>query len=359
MKKILIIGPFPEPTTGVSLANKVVSGILGEEQDYVVTNLNTSFNKFDEKIGEFSWDKLFFNLKFSLSIFKIFGKDVIYITPGQTFFGVAKYFLFFILPWLLGKEIIFHVHGNHLGKEYSQLSGIKKKVFHFILSRAKKGIVLSKSLTCNVTPFVPENGVFVLNNFAQDFKVFSNLEPTLDKKGLRIIFLSNLMKEKGINDLLEALLVLESKGIKYEAKIAGNIDAENKEYVKSKLDKLKNTEYIGVVHGQDKVNLLSWGNVFVLPTYYQMEGQPISILEAMASKCIVVTTNHAGIPDVISNNVHGLFVEKQDPDSIVEVMETIIAKKKQFDAMGNSNREEYLIKYTVEVFGENLLQILK
>ena len=58
---------------------------------------------------------------------------------------------------------------------------------------------------------------------------------------------------------------------------------------------LEHTDYIGIVNGKAKKNLLEWGNVFVLPTFYKMEGQPISILEAMATKNLVVTTNHAGI----------------------------------------------------------------
>lgn len=358
MKKILIIGPFPEPISGVSLANKVVSEILSEEPDWEVSKLNTSFNKFDESVGSFSWDKLFFNLKFNLSVFKVINKDVIYLTPGQTFFGVTKYLLFFLVSWAFGKEVIFHVHGNHLGKEYSELKGIKRRLFHFVLSKSQKGIVLSESLIDNVSPFVSEKGRFYLYNFAQDWSGYESKNVEIEKDGLRIVFLSNLMKEKGINDLLDALIQLEKSDIKYEARIAGNIDAENESQVMDKFNGLINTKYIGIVNGREKFELLEWANTFVLPTYYKMEGQPISILEAMAAKCVIVTTKHAGIPDVIQESKNGIFVDKQNSDSIFRVLCDMSKFPKKYSEMAEKNREEYLEKYTVAVFAKHLLKIL-
>tara|TARA_R110002050_G_C8963043_1_gene514760 strand:- start:3396 stop:4487 length:1092 start_codon:yes stop_codon:yes gene_type:complete len=358
MKKILIIGPFPDPISGVSLANQVVSEILSNEVNWNVSKLNTSFNKFDENVGSFSWDKLFFNLKFNLSVFKVINHDVIYLTPGQTFYGVTKYLLFFLFSWCFGKEIIFHVHGNHLAKEYSDLTGIKKWLFHFVLSKSKKGIVLSESLMDNISPFVAENGRFYLFNFAQDWSGYEAKNVEIEKKGLRIVFLSNLMKEKGINDLLNALIQLEKSGIKYEARIAGNIDAENESQVMDKLKELNNTSFIGVVKGQAKFELLEWANTFVLPTYYKMEGQPISILEAMAAKCVIVTTKHAGIPDIIQESKNGLFVEKQNSDSIYSVFRKLNKYPIKYNEIAMNNRVEYLEKYTVAVFGKQLLKIL-
>ncbi len=358
MKRVLIIGPFPEPTTGVSLANKVVSEILEEDDEFSVSVLNTSFNKFDEKIGDFSWGKLFFNLKFNLSIFKVVFNDIVYLTPGQTFFGIAKYLLFFLTAWVFGKEIIFHVHGNHLQTEYESLEGVKKRLFHFILSRAKKGIALSESLTGNVIPFVPTKGVFHLYNFAQDHDVFELKRVQFQQDGLKIVFLSNLMKEKGINDLLDALSILEERGIAYEARIAGNIDVDNEALLMSKLHGLTKTKFVGVVHGDKKVALLNWANSFVLPTYYQMEGQPISILESMAAKCVIVTTRHAGIPDVIKENINGVYVDIHSPKSIVSGLLKLTEQSELFDHVAENNRSEYKEKYTIQVFGNNLKMIL-
>jgi len=47
MKKILLIGPLPEPTTGVSLANKIVIEGLNDAYNIKVDFINTSYNKFE------------------------------------------------------------------------------------------------------------------------------------------------------------------------------------------------------------------------------------------------------------------------------------------------------------------------
>ena len=50
MKKVLIIGPFPNPISGVSIANKVVEEILNADLNFIVEKINTSYPIFDEQI---------------------------------------------------------------------------------------------------------------------------------------------------------------------------------------------------------------------------------------------------------------------------------------------------------------------
>ena len=307
---ILLIGPFPGPLSGVSIANQVVSEVLSDDSQFEVDLINTSYSRFDEEIGKFSFKKTFFYLALYLNIFKIFKHKIIYITPGQTFYGILKYGFFIILGSVFRKELIIHVHGNHLGEEYKSLNGIKKNIFYCLVSRFSKGIVLSNSLKDNLTPFIDESKIFCLPNFAQDY--LYKEEKILVDDELRIFYLSNLMKEKGIICLLKALKNLEGSNIKYKAKIAGNIDEKFSNEILKLINELEHADYLGVVYGEAKKNLLAWGNVFVLPTFYKMEGQPISILEAMATKNVVVTTNHAGVPDIFKDKVNGFLVQKNN-----------------------------------------------
>ena len=355
-KSILIIGPFPEPTTGVSLANKVVCDILKEQPDAKVGVINTSYSRFDEAVGKFSFHKLFFNLSFYPKAYKIFFHKIIYITPGQTFFGVIKYTAFILLSALLRREIIIHVHGNHLGNEYKTLTGIKKKIFYYLLSKTTKGIVLSESLKGNMTPFIAKEKVKVLPNFAEDYLLKTAVKKSFEK--LQIIYLSNLMEEKGIFDLLDALALLEENKIPYEAKIAGAIDYTQKEEIEKRFSTLKNTTYVGIVKGNEKTDLLNWGNLFVLPTYYKMEGQPISILEAMATGNVILTTRHAGIPDVVTDGKHGRFFEKKNAKDIYTSLAYFDAHKDEISEISQSNKIYFKDNFTRLQFKERLLEIL-
>jgi len=357
MKKALIIGPFPNPISGVSIANKVVEEILNADLNFIVEKINTSYPIFDEQIGEFSIQKFLFYLRINSSFFKVLKNNIIYITPGQTFFGVLKYALFIVAASALRKELIIHVHGNYLGKEYQSLKGIKRVIFYFLVSRFTKGIVLSNSLKQNLTPFLEDKNIFSLPNFAQDYLYTEDKKFVKDE--LRIFYLSNLMKEKGIFCLLNALKNLEKNNIIYKAKIAGNIDQNYSKEILKLFTELKNAEYIGIVNGDDKKSLLEWGNIFVLPTFYKMEGQPISILEAMATTNLVLTTNHAGISDVFQDKINGYFVEKNNENSIEKILSYLAANKSELKKIAEYNKRFFLNNFTVDIFKKNLLEIIK
>ncbi|KAB1066523.1 glycosyltransferase family 4 protein [Tamlana haliotis] len=361
MNKILVIGPLPEPTTGVSLANKVVVENLNKNSGYDVDFINTSFDKFDESLGKFSLRKMFFYLKLNVFSYKIFSNKIIYITPGQTFFGILKYANFILISKLLGRELIMHIHGNYVGKEYRLLKGLKKRIFKRLFSQTTKGIVLSESLSGNMSPFIREDQIFVLYNFVEDYLFLEErvVLPSENNNYPKVIFLSNLMEEKGILDLLESFKILEDQGVKFEAKIAGHIDANNRNKIDEYFKTLKNVTFCGVVSGEAKKELLIWGNVFVLPTYYEMEGQPISILEAMATGNLILTTNHSGIPDIFKDSVNGFYVEKKNPNSIASIVGMISQNSDNFLSIRKHNVAMARQSYRVDNFISNLVKIIE
>lgn len=356
-KKVLIIGPFPKPISGVSLANQVVKETLDKSSYFLTDFINTSYPIFEEVIGSFSIKKLFFYLNFNFKLYKILKSDVVYITPGQTFFGIAKYTFFILLASFLKKDLIIHVHGNFLGIQYKQLTGLKKFFFSFLISKFTKGIVLSESLKNNLTPFLSISNIFILNNFAEDYLFETDVKISRDK--LRIVYLSNLMEDKGILHFLDALDILEKKEIiRYEAKIAGNIDDDLKEVIINKIKSLEFTSYLGVVYGEEKRKLLGWSNVFVLPTYYKMEGQPISILEALATKNVIVTTNHAGISDIIEDQKNGFIVPIKSSHSISNSLLYLDKNKSKISEIASYNKNYFLSKFTIEKFEKEIIKII-
>jgi len=225
----------------------------------------------------------------------------------------------------------------------------------FILSNIDKGIVLSSSLIRNLTPFVDVSSIHVVFNFAED----GLRNPRLNKSFelLKIIYLGNLIPEKGVFDLLSALLVLKKKGVVFRAKIAGEIDLSSKSKFESFLLELGDgVEYQGVVRGSKKRNLLEWGNVFVFPTYYPQEGQPIAILEAMTTGNVVVTTRHAGIPDIVTEK-NAFFVDKKCPDQIDAVFARFYKDRLSFIEKSANNIVKSA-EFTEDKFVSNIIHVI-
>lgn len=357
--KILIIGPFPKPINGCSLANEIFLKQLKTDSSITASIINTnSKNISSENVGQFSLNKVFSFLKVYKQIFNITKSDVIYTTPGQTFYGIVKYMPFYFYCLLIRKPYIIHIHGNHLGNEYKSLHGFNKWLFSYFIKKASAGIVLSNSLKNNFEGLLDSEKVFIVENFAQDDLVQKE-EITKLKDKLRLLYLSNLMEEKGILDFLDSLILLKNEGILFSADIAGKIEDESEFIINNKFKELQGfIEYHGVVFGQQKIDLLEKSNVFILPTYYRMEGQPISLIEAMATGNIIVTTKFSGIPDIISKE-NGYFVKSNDPESIYNVLININKDLvTEVDKFNNTNIKYVKSHFTEAKFASKILNVI-
>ncbi|MCE7071012.1 glycosyltransferase family 4 protein [Dyadobacter sp. CY327] len=357
--KVLFIGPLPDPINGCSLANQVLLNRLNQEENLYTTVINTGTSDMSSKnVGFFSFKKVFHFLKSYRSVLSVLSHDVIYSTPGQTFFGIAKYAPFYLLSIISGKPYTIHIHGNHLGNEYKILSGIKKSLFKLLISKAQAGIVLSTSLKKNFDGLLAKEKIFIVENFTEDGLLHGNVVKK-DSSQLRLLFLSNLMREKGIIEFLDALLILQNLGIDFHVDVAGKMEVELEDVIREKFELLKGRlVYHNVVTGQAKRTLLYNSNVFVLPTFYRMEGQPISLIEAMATGNVVVTTKFSGIPDIVSNK-NGFFVEKENSKSLADTLIHLSDNLHRYvTEMGSYNTEYVKSNFTEKIFSEKILKVI-
>ena len=73
-------------------------------------------------------------------------------------------------------------------------------------------------------------------------------------------------------------------------------------------------EYMGVVAGARKQEVILQSDIFVLPSYF--EGLPMALLETMANGVVPVVTSVGSIPEIIEHKKNGLLVEKKDVDDL-------------------------------------------
>ena len=89
------------------------------------------------------------------------------------------------------------------------------------------------------------------------------------------------------------------------------------------------------------------------------EGTPLGILEAGASGLPVVSTRHAGIPDVVVEGETGLLVEEGDVGSMAEMMERLAADAALAGRMGRAARRRIAENFSVERSDRNLWDIIE
>ena len=93
--------------------------------------------------------------------------------------------------------------------------------------------------------------------------------------------------------------------------------------------------YIGDI--KDLNLLLAKVSIFVLPSYYS-EGLPKVLLEAAASGCPIVTTDHPGCRDAIVNNKTGILVEIRNPKVLKSAISNLLAEPNKLISMGKASR---------------------
>ena len=117
-------------------------------------------------------------------------------------------------------------------------------------------------------------------------------------------------------------------------------------------------EYVGVVTGERKWALIDDSDFFILPTNHRDEGQPISIIEAMARGCVVIATNYRAIPDMVVDGETGVLVEHSSPRQIVDAVHRLASDCAAYAAASRAGAERYRQRFTVERHVEAMARVL-
>lgn len=193
-------------------------------------------------------------------------------------------------------------------------------------------------------PLISETNLYELHHRAR----LASLE---NKKVLHVLWLSNFIRSKGYPLVLE-MAKAEKERVdaggerRFHFDFAGKFfeDSEKKyfeSYIKdNELEKY--VTYHGIVGGEAKRRLLKECYIFALPTRYPNEGQPISILEAMGNGMFIITTDHAGIPDIVEDGVNGIVMDNTYTVKNVydKLLDSDNAKIKKSSIVNRNNSKE-------------------
>jgi glycosyltransferase involved in cell wall biosynthesis len=78
------------------------------------------------------------------------------------------------------------------------------------------------------------------------------------------------------------------------------------------------------------------------------EGTPVGIIEAMAAGLPVVSTRHAGIPDVVVEDETGFLVEEGDVDAMAEHILTLVNNRDLAKTFGKKGKAVIQENFTLE-----------
>lgn len=358
MKKIGVIGQFPPPIHGLSKA------------------LDTLYNSYLSEEFQFKKIDITNNKSFLKNLFIIMktNADLFYLTISQTKGGNFRDLIILKLLDIKGKKCIIHLHGGYYRKLVdNDMSYLQRKLNYLLIKNLEGAIVLSESLKSIFSGMIDKNKIYVVTNCVDneflmsetDFK--EKIKVTNQKQVKDVLYLSNFIRSKGYLEVLN-LAKIEKKHYerdgnrRFHFHFAGKFfDNKEKNFFLEYIDKYNLHDYIsyyGVVEGNSKKQLLKQCDIFILLTRYPNEGQPISILEAMANGMVVITTDHAGIPDIIEHGDNGIIIKRNiELESIFNEM--CSWDSNYFYEVQQRNYNKVLEEFLEENYLQNMMSIFK
>ena len=202
------------------------------------------------------------------------------------------------------------------------------------LTRRLSGLVfLSHQLAADCAPWVPPAKRFVIpNTLATETTATAREARAKQERGpgrpLRLLYLSNMIPSKGYADVLKAVGILRDRGVAATADFAGRwtADADRRTFEQAVADwdlGDRVRHHGGVSQAQARALHLA-ADVFVLPTYYPVEAQPLTVIEALAAGTPVVVTPHASLPEMVRAGQEARFVPPRTPAAIADAVAQLL-----------------------------------
>ncbi|MFB3786886.1 MAG: glycosyltransferase family 4 protein [bacterium] len=212
--------------------------------------------------------------------------------------------------------------------------------FQWMFGRADAFIVLSSEVMntlrrWQITQPIYRETTVVDDAYLEGFEWPTLLAGRERSPAWRILFLSRIIRGKGIYETVQAFARLQKTYPAMELIVAG--DGPELEAVKSFVvsEQIPRVSFPGYIKGDEKRELLAGVHVYILPSY--TEGMPVSVVEAMAFGLPIVTRPVGGLADLIRNEVHGFMTPSLDPAEFAGFLERLYREKDLYRSISRNN----------------------
>jgi glycosyltransferase involved in cell wall biosynthesis len=355
---ILFIGPEQIPMTGQSVSFSETYRLC--TRDKIKLHYSSRNSSIYKSIFQFFFQFIYIFFK------NIHELKSVYITNSRTLFGFLRDALVIGFCSIFKKKIIIHVHGYDFISFRNQSKGNLKWFIDFIYNQVDTIIILHEKLRFQYEQYKSAN-IEIINNFhniSMTTEVFeAKIKKTRTNDKIKLLFFSNFMKEKGYIEAINATKYLVENGINVELNLVGGFvqsDADNniaKDRLLKMIEDFDNICYHGKVVGEKKNKIFFESDILLFPSYYKVEAVPIVIIEAMASGCAIIATNHNLLPYLICDK-SGLIVQKKSVKSIVDAIVTLRSDRNALSDKMKYNFQMAHTKMTEGIYKKLINQLI-
>ena len=238
-----------------------------------------------------------------------------------------------------GVPLVYHVH-SPTGRDSNRglKNWINTQVEMWSLRQVDCMICVSNSLMNYMASLghpalkltVVSNGVAAINDLPPRNAPAANATWTLGTMAL-------FRPRKGVEVLLEALAILQTRGIRVHLRAVGRFETpEYEAEVMQFVQKLGIEDMITWTGFQTNVNeQIRMMDLFILPSLYG-EGLPMVVLESMANAIPVAASNVEGIPEAVRDGIDGLIFEPGNAEDLADKVGSMVGDSARWTEMSQS-----------------------
>lgn len=348
--KVVVVGPLPPPMHGVANATQriVSSPILRERLSLL--HLDTSDRRDLANMGRIDTQNLVLAARHVLQLAAMcvaHRPHLIYYTLSQNPAALARDTALRWTAWLFGADSVVHLRGSRYA-EIARRRDLTGTLVRRALREATTVLVLGESQVEPIAQVARHHRIAVVPNGLAELPV---AKPAASGDGpCTFAFLGAVRASKGAILAVRAIGQAVREGADVRLVLAGELPrGDELRRIRAEIEDARvenRVVFRGTVTGDDKWTLLREADAFVLPSY--AEGQPWSILEAMAVGLPVISTRVGAVPDTVVDGVTGILVEAGDEHGLAHAVLELARRPELRRAMGAAARAHVAERFTLD-----------
>lgn len=212
----------------------------------------------------------------------------------------------------------------------------------------------------NAARLVPLERLVLLPGSGVDLQRFNPGLRCASSATFRFLYAGRILADKGLHELLEAVIRINTESVRCELWLCGFAGVENVSAISQELleawSAKPGVRWLGPSDCIEEV--YAQVDCVVLPSY--REGMPRSLLEAGAMSLPVVATNVPGCRNIVTNGHNGLLCEAKSADSLRKAMETMLAlSPEERKRMGTAGRRLVEAEFDEQLVVKAALDVLE
>jgi len=347
-KKVLFLSPLPPPYMGPTIATRIILD-SALQNEFTLIHLDTSDHRELDHLNKIDFRNIYLAIKHGIVLCGLIVTrmpDLVYIPISQSTVGYIRDSAYIVLSKIFGRKVICHLRGGNFKNWYDSSNPLFRWYIRSIHSLIDGQIVLGEKLSGLFQGIIPPNKIYVVPNGKKE--QYPYIRKCTNNK-IRIVCLSNMIREKGLLQVLDAVPKVYNKyGKQVEFVFAGKwLDDEMKTIFDEFCDRdgFFPVKAIGPIFGSSKNNLLLSSDIFVF-TPTQEEGHPWVIIEAMVAGLPIIATDRGAITESVIDGKNGFIVEKNNSSQIAEKIKLLVDNPAQRKRMGEESRRLYTENFT-------------